>query len=286
MSAVTNLEIRSGTSLLTVPFLLNHVSQNANWLKERSVPQSHQLLPVGHAGTNPVFFLFANPNDGRPVKVTNRQNPFPRTRAVHRVSFQFGGRVFLCVGIVQLDLHFFSFGRTDNRINDMDQECDDNQQKDNDQQVSLHEGQVKLVVPPQGVGFVVDTAQRKFVDLGTSFVVTAGAQGSEVLVLDGQISVDDHDGSSAELMHEGEFARFDRDGKTEKRKPNRLSQALPELSLAATHPGDDSLRGVVLGYDSSATITKNSPSEDVIVRELLRLIRSGLNDGSNIEAFK
>ncbi|MDV6031526.1 MAG: hypothetical protein F9B45_15815 [Phycisphaera sp. RhM] len=155
-----------------------------------------------------------------------------------------------------------------------------------DQRVSLHEGQVKLVVPPQGVGFVVDTAQRKFVDLGTSFVVTAGAKGSEVLVLDGQISVDDHDGKSEDLMHEGEFARFDRDGRTEKRKPTRLSQTLPELSLAATHPGDDSLRGVVLGYESSAAITKNSPSEDVIVRELLPLIRSGFSDGSNIEAFK
>ena len=69
---------------------------------------------------------------------------------------------------------------------------------DSDQRVSLYEGQVKLVVPPQGVGFVVDTAQRTFVDLGTSFVVTAGANGSEVLVLDGQISVDDHEGTSAD----------------------------------------------------------------------------------------
>ncbi|MEC8557092.1 MAG: FecR domain-containing protein [Planctomycetota bacterium] len=154
---------------------------------------------------------------------------------------------------------------------------------DNDQQVSLHEGQVKLVVPPQGIGFVVDTAQRKFVDLGTSFVVTAGAQGSEVLVLDGQISVDDHDGSSAELMHEGEFARFDRDGKIKKRTPTRLSQALPELSLAATQPVGSSLRGVVLGYDS---VTKDRLADDVIGRELLPLIRSGFNDGSNIEAFK
>jgi ferric-dicitrate binding protein FerR (iron transport regulator) len=66
---------------------------------------------------------------------------------------------------------------------------------DSDQRVSLHEGQVKLVVPPQGVGFVVDTAQRKFVDLGTSFVVTANSEGSEVLVLDGQISVNEHAGA-------------------------------------------------------------------------------------------
>ena len=95
---------------------------------------------------------------------------------------------------------------------------------DSDQRVSLHEGQVKLVVPPQGVGFVVDTAQRKFVDLGTSFVVTASPKGAEVLVLDGQISVDEHDGTSGDLMHEGEFARFDRDGKIEKRERLRPSR--------------------------------------------------------------
>ena len=83
---------------------------------------------------------------------------------------------------------------------------------------------------------MVDTAQRKFVDLGTSFVVTAGAQGSEVLVLDGQISVDEHDGTSADVMHEGEFARFDQDGTTEKRSPSRLSQALPEIPLSITKP--------------------------------------------------
>ena len=85
------------------------------------------------------------------------------------------------------------------------------------ERVVLYEGQVKPVVPPQGVGFVVDTDERKFVDLGTSFVVTASLTGSEVLVLDGQISVNDHDGASKDLMHEGEFARFDRNGK----KPER-----------------------------------------------------------------
>ena len=31
--------------------------------------------------------------------------------------------------------------------------------------VFLNEGEIKLVVPPQGIGFVVDTLERKFVDL-------------------------------------------------------------------------------------------------------------------------
>ena len=157
---------------------------------------------------------------------------------------------------------------------------------DSDQRVALHEGQVKLVVPPQGVGFVVDTAQRKFVDLGTSFVVTANAKGSEVLVLDGQISVDEHNGASEDLMHEGEFARFDRNGKVEKRTPSRVSRALPELSLPATTPVDGSFRGVVLGYDSSTAILKENLSEDVIGHELLPLIHSEFLDRACLEAFK
>ena len=155
---------------------------------------------------------------------------------------------------------------------------------DSNQRVSLHEGQVKLVVPPQGVGFVVDTAQRKFVDLGTSFVVTASPKGAEVLVLDGQISVDEHDGTSGDLMQEGDFARFDRTGKVEKRTPSRLSLALPELSLKATKPGDSSLRGVVLGYGNS--IAKSHLAKDVIGRELLPLIQSDFRDRACLEAFK
>jgi ferric-dicitrate binding protein FerR (iron transport regulator) len=157
---------------------------------------------------------------------------------------------------------------------------------DSDQRVSLNEGQVKLVVPPQGVGFVVDTARRRFVDLGTSFVVTAHAQGSEVLVLDGQISVNKHDGASRDLMHEGEFARFDHDGRIEKRFPTRVSQALPELSRPATNPGDSSMRGVVLGYDRSMEAVKDRLAVDVIGRELLQLVQSGFRDHAYLDAFK
>ena len=125
---------------------------------------------------------------------------------------------------------------------------------DSDQGVSLLEGQVKLVVPPQGVGFVVNTAQRKFVDLGTSFVVSANAHGSEVLVLDGQISVGGHDDASGNLMHEGDFAKFDQKGKLDKQTHVRLSRAFPELFQRATNPGDGSLQGMILGYDNSSYI--------------------------------
>lgn len=157
---------------------------------------------------------------------------------------------------------------------------------DSDQRVSLYEGQIKLVVPPQGVGFVVDTAQRKFVDLGTSFVVTASQAGSEVLVLDGQISVDDHDGTSEGLMREGEFARYSRNGKLKKRSVSHRSLTLPELSLKTNNPTERSLRGMVLGYGQSATITKENLSDDLIGDDLFPLIRSGFRDRACLEKFK
>ncbi len=155
---------------------------------------------------------------------------------------------------------------------------------DSDQRVSLYEGQAKLVVPPQGVGFVVNTDQRKFVDLGTSFVVTASAKGSEVLVLDGQISVGDHHGMSADLMHEGEFARFDINGEIKKRTLSHVSRALPELALPATRSSDRTLRGVALGYGNS--IAKDQLADDMIGRELLPLIQSGFRDRACLKAFK
>ena len=154
------------------------------------------------------------------------------------------------------------------------------------ERVALYEGQVKLVVPPQGVGFVVDTDERKFVDLGTSFVVTASPKGSEVLVLDGQISVNEHDGASKDLMHEGEFARFDRNGETRKKSASSRSLALPELSLPVTKPGNGSLHGVVLGYGSSTAIAKGRLAKDAIGRELLPLIQSNFRDRTCLEVFK
>ena len=56
------------------------------------------------------------------------------------------------------------------------------------------------MVPPQGIGFVVDTMERKFVDLGTSFVVQASNLGSRVLVLDGEIAVGDPNCKQSMLM--------------------------------------------------------------------------------------
>lgn len=157
---------------------------------------------------------------------------------------------------------------------------------DSNQRVTLHEGQVKLVVPPQGVGFVVDTAQKKFVDLGTSFVVTADSGGSEVLVLDGQISVDDHEGTSPDLMHEGEFARFDRSGKLKKRSASRESLALPELTFPGSTPREGSLTGQVFGYDESHEPQKARQAIDVIGGAMLPLIESKFQNTACFDVLK
>ncbi len=157
---------------------------------------------------------------------------------------------------------------------------------DSNQRVSLHEGQVKLVVPPQGVGFVVNTAQHKFIDLGTSFVVTVNSKGSEVLVLDGEIAVGQHTDKSENLMIEGEFARFDQNGKLKKRSNTRISLAVPELSQPVTKLATNSLRGMILGYEDTSAITKTNRNADVIGLALLPLIHSGFQDRTYLETLK
>ncbi|MEM1225663.1 MAG: FecR domain-containing protein [Planctomycetota bacterium] len=157
---------------------------------------------------------------------------------------------------------------------------------DSDQRVSLLQGQVKLVVPPQGVGFEVNTSQQKFVDLGTSFVVSANADGSEVLVLDGQVSVSDLDEALGALMHEGDFAKFNQKGELQEQSQYTLSQTIPELSLRATVPGIGSLQGMILGYARSTAIQKESPNEDIIGRAFQPLIHSEFSGHDSLEVFK
>jgi hypothetical protein len=157
---------------------------------------------------------------------------------------------------------------------------------DSNQGVSLHEGQVKLVVPPQGVGFVVNTTQHKFIDLGTSFVVTVNSEGSEVLVLDGLIAVGQHTDKSENLMRDGEFAKFDRNGKLRKRSSTRISLAVPELSQPVTKLATSSLRGMIFGYEDTSAITRIGRNADVIGLALLPLIHSGFRDRAYLETLK
>ena len=53
----------------------------------------------------------------------------------------------------------------------------------------LHSGRLSANVPPEGVGFTVETPEAEVVDFGTEFSVEAGAGESEVHVFDGHVRV-------------------------------------------------------------------------------------------------
>lgn len=154
---------------------------------------------------------------------------------------------------------------------------------ENRNRMFVHDGEVKLHVPPQGIGFVVETLERKITDLGTSFVVTAGAEGSEVLVLDGQIAVGDRHGGEENLLFEGDMANFDRDGTFELR--SRGPSGVPELSIHPRESGPASLWGKLIAFEPSPS-TDSPTTTDVIGARVLPLIRSGFQDESCLIGLK
>ncbi|MDG1138117.1 MAG: hypothetical protein P8N49_01185 [Opitutales bacterium] len=149
--------------------------------------------------------------------------------------------------------------------------------------VFLKKGEIKLVVPPQGIGFVVDTMERKFVDLGTSFVVQANTQGSKVLVLDGEIAVGARNSRPSQLMRKGSMADFDRGSKMKMRsgKPS----GVPEISLPIMLATPSSLQGQIIGFqESSPNLQKsNENSEHGIAGQFLPLIQSKFQNQSCLQ---
>ena len=152
------------------------------------------------------------------------------------------------------------------------------------QRIFLHNGDVKLHVPPQGIGFVVETAERVITDLGTSFVVTAQAKGSQVFVLDGQIAIGQKNGVPGRLMVEGEIASFDQKG--ELKLLSKKTAGLPELSQSTMKLSPSSLEGIILGFKNSPDFSKKKPQEDLLGNQLAPLILSGFQDRSCLDELK
>jgi len=151
------------------------------------------------------------------------------------------------------------------------------------ERIFLHIGDVKLHVPPQGVGFVVETAEREITDLGTSFVVTAQPKGSRVFVLDGQIEVGEKDGDQGRLMTEGEVASFGQNGEF-----NLISEdtnGLLERSNTAMGINQQALQGMILGINSDPDFAGNRPIEDIIGKQIAPLLRSGFQERSCLEGL-
>ena len=152
--------------------------------------------------------------------------------------------------------------------------------------VFLKEGEIKLVVPPQGIGFVVDTMERKFVDLGTSFVVQADEQGSKILVLEGEVAVGGLNDSPSKLMGKGSMADFDRDGKMKLR--GEKESGVPELSVPPMIQTDFSLNGKIFGIEKGSEQRPKSRDEIqelTITKRFLPLIKSGFKNQKKLGQF-
>lgn len=147
--------------------------------------------------------------------------------------------------------------------------------------VRLDEGELKLHVPPQGVGFEVETQERKIIDLGTSFVVSTVAEQSQVFVLDGKVSVEDTPGGEQLSLEKGEMASFRKGGKVDIHR--RALEGLPDLSgntPVDARPG--SLRGRFFAFANTTPPLNASPLSDRMGRHFVPLVESGFSDEGSL----
>ncbi len=148
--------------------------------------------------------------------------------------------------------------------------------------IYVDDGEVKLHVPPQGVGFIVETEQQKITDLGTSFVLKAREQGSQILVLDGEIAVDDRQGGQEQLMHEGQLAEIEPSGAMRLRQHG--PSGVPELSVPSMTMQAGSLAGRLFAFDNYPG--EYHPLTDRIGARFLPLIRSGFTDDTVLSGLR
>ena len=156
----------------------------------------------------------------------------------------------------------------------------------NNNRVFLKEGEIKLVVPPQGIGFVVNTMERKFVDLGTSFVVQANEQGSKILVLEGEVAVGGRDDNPSKLMGKGTMADFDRNGKM--KLHGEKESGVPELTFPPMIQNNFSLNGKIFGIEKGSELgpkSRDEIQELTITKRFLPLIKSGFKNQKKLGQF-
>ena len=154
--------------------------------------------------------------------------------------------------------------------------------------IFLRNGNVKLTVPPQGIGFIVETAEREITDLGTSFVVTAVTGGSKVFVLDGEVSLGEKFGEPSQLMSEGEIAFFGR-----LMRPQELThkvEELPALSLDTKAPSVGGFNGVVLGYKeeeiAGGLSQREAAQADFMGKRIAPLLVSNFKDSTSLNGLR
>lgn len=151
------------------------------------------------------------------------------------------------------------------------------------ERVFLHEGDLKLTVPPQGIGFIVETEEREITDLGTSFVVTAKKERSRVLVLDGLVSIGKKGDAGQQFMAAGEAATFGEHGDALLRKKVSKMPELP-LSRAATL-GEPSLTNRLFAF-SPTDLPSQREQRDLLGQRFLPLVRSGFLDDTSLKGLR
>ncbi len=148
---------------------------------------------------------------------------------------------------------------------------------ENSMQVYLKQGDLKLNVPPQGIGFVVKTDQREITDLGTTFVVSAQPKKSKLLVLDGLVSVAKQSGMGSEYFTQGEAVTFSNGG-DHKHLMDKV-QKVPEIAWAAPRGGG--LPGALYTLPGG-NLPSPKEMEDTIGLRFRPLVDSGFRDRSSI----
>ena len=151
------------------------------------------------------------------------------------------------------------------------------------EKVFLHRGDLKLHVPPQGIGFVVETEERKITDLGTRFVVSAGKAESRVLVLDGLVSIGKKTGLNRHYMVEGEAATFAQNGEMKLLK-EKVSK-MPELDAPLLPADTPALTGKIYAFAPDELPSEKEPM-DLLGQRFLPLIRSGFQDRTNLAGLR
>lgn len=82
-----------------------------------------------------------------------------------------------------------------------------------DRRVVLHSGRLSATVPPQGIGFTVETPEAEVIDFGTEFSIDVEGGASEVHVFDGLVRVNpgasnQRDASKSVDLHASEAVRI------------------------------------------------------------------------------
>lgn len=151
------------------------------------------------------------------------------------------------------------------------------------ERVFLHEGDLKLTVPPQGIGFVVETEEREITDLGTSFVVTAKKERSRVLVLDGLVSIGQKDSAGQQFMVAGEAATFREHGDALLR--NKVSK-MPELPVVGTSGlGDPRLTSRLFAF-SPTELPSPEEQRDLLGERFLPLVGAGFREDTSLNGLR